>query len=55
MLEHPLEPIHHNVIGDNKRDGLKTNRIGQSADLNVKLYEIPRRIKINRERYNASI
>lgn len=44
MLEHPLEPIHHNVIGNNKRDGLKTNRIGQSADLNVKYYEISYRI-----------
>jgi len=31
MLETPYSPSHHNVAGNGRRDGLKSERIGQSA------------------------
>jgi len=31
LLEHPYSSLYHNVIGNDKRDGLKNSVIGQSA------------------------
>lgn len=48
LLGHPYSRIHHNVVGNDKRDGLKRIRIGQSAA------KLPgNRVKVQRSAYGV--